>query len=189
VFDLSRSLPMGPPVPPSASVPPGAPAVASPSLPVPAASESGLPNGVDLPPVFRLASIDADNQFVLKAVHALETTSTQYVTKQELKIVDGKEIAVQVCVPISVTEKRQTSQTTILSTSAVSVVTVANEPFDDRHREALRQREIPVVVSPNGSHTKTFWLQNIRPRMLVVAIPPISSTGAHFTPSSTQPAR
>ena len=155
---------------PTAPLPPG-------GAPPPAPAEANLPVGADLPPQFRLASIDADGRYVLKVVQALDLTSTQYVTKTEIKLVDGKEIPAVVCVPVAVTERRESSHATVYPESAISAVTVDEKPLEDRHRNALRAREIPVVVSFHGKAVPSFWLQNIRPAMLVLTVPTSNPPG------------
>jgi hypothetical protein len=167
VLDLSRSMPMAPP-PPLAPAPPTGPGdvIAAP-LPI----EIELPRNADIPPQFRLASIDADGQFSLKAVATQAMTSTRYVTRQQSRVVDGRESTVTVCVPISVTERRESSHTVNYPATAVSGITVDERPLDDRHRVGLKSREIPVVVGANGKGVEAFWLQNIKPNMLVLTVP------------------
>lgn len=180
VLDLSRSMPMVPP-PPLAPAPPAGPAdvIAAP-LPM----DIELPKNADIPPQFRLASIDADGQFALKAVATQAMTSTRYVTRQQSRVVDGKEITATVCVPISVTERRESSHTVNYPATAVSGITVDERPLDDRHRAGLKSHEIPVVVGANGKRVEAFWLQNIKPNMLVLTVPP--AQGA-LSPPATSP--
>jgi hypothetical protein len=180
VLDLSKSPPLALPPAPFADPIPVVPAL-------PPAVEGELPKAGDIPPQFRLASIDADKQVVLKAVSTRDMTTTRFVTVTENRIVDGKEVPTIVCKPISVTERQESSHAINYPSDTISGVTVDGQPLDDRHRDALAQKEIPVVVSASGKPVESFWLQNIKPKMLVLTAPLSSPSVSPGPPSPSSP--
>lgn len=129
------------------------------------------------PPMFRLASIDEQGQFALKVTAVAEKQLTRFVTKCETHVIDGKEVQVCKCVPVSVTERFQGTSIVAVPAEMVSGATVEGKPMTDQHRAALKVREIPVVVSRNGLPVEAFWLQNIKPKMLTL-VPPANQPPA-----------
>lgn len=167
VVDLQLSAAAPPPPPPALL----APAELAPA-PAVAPVDVELPKVGDIPPQFRLASIDAPGNFKLRAVATQTVQSTRFVTKTEERMVEGKVVSVVVCEPITVTEHRESTNTvTYPPATGITGVTVDGKPLGELHRAALREREIPVVVSPNGKPLASFWLQNIRPMMLALTVP------------------
>jgi hypothetical protein len=167
VVDLQSSAAAPPPPPPTLL----APAELAPA-PAVAPVDVELPRVGDIPPQFRLASIDAQGNFKLRAVATQTVQSTRFVTKTEERMVEGKVVTVVVCEPITVTEHRESTNTvTYPPATGITGVTVDGKPLGELHRAALREREIPVAVSPNGKPLDSFWLQNIRPMMLALTIP------------------
>ena len=183
VLDLRNPLP--PADPPPLPVPGGA-HPADPEL-----VEGELAKPGDMPPRFRLASIDYKGQFVLKAVDISTLTSTQHVTAIEKRLVDGKEVELPVSKPINVMERRETSHSFTYPGTAITGVTVDGKPLDDRHRAALTEREIPVVIAATGKPVESFWLQNLKPKMLVlttlVASEPFSAREPPLAPPPLPP--
>jgi hypothetical protein len=102
-------------------------------------------------------------------------TSTRQIMRQVSRVVDGKEATVDVSMPIQVTERRESSHTVTYPATAITGITVDEKPLDDRHRTALKSREIPVVVATNGRGVDAFWLQNVKPNMLVLTVPTVQA--------------
>jgi hypothetical protein len=75
-----------------------------------------------------------------------------------------------------VTANQQITASLSASVPGATVKTISGQPLDDRHLAALKQREIPVVISVDGMPVDPVWLQNIKPQMLLVT-PPASRMG------------
>jgi hypothetical protein len=183
---------VAPPLPTAAPAPAPVPARApAPAPPAPASvandqsqGEFALPQV--LPPIFRLASVDERGQFVLRVVSSADNPVTRFVMKTETRLVNGKEVIKSVCVPVSVLEHYEESVTTRFASDLVTGRTVEGKPMADLHLNSLKQREIAVVVSRDGMPVDPFWLQNIKPKMLVL-VPPASELPPPPPPDSTSP--
>jgi hypothetical protein len=201
ILDLSNAPELMPPPPSSpGGVAPPLPAAAAPApalvpAPAPALAPASVASDQSqgefvlpqvLPPIFRLASVDERRQFVLRVVSSTENPVTRFVMKTETKLVDGKEVITSVCQPVSVLEHYEASVTTRISPDLVTGRTVEGKPMADLHLNALKQREIAVVVSRDGMPVDAFWLQNIKPKVLVL-VPPASQVPPPPSASTSAP--
>jgi hypothetical protein len=127
-----------------------------------------LPTGA---PKFRLLSIDANGQYVFRSVANKTENRTFFQTKTEKRIEDGKEASVHVRVPVTAVLSYEASQKVAFPADAVAGQAVDGTPLTDRHREALRQREIPVLMNDAPEPLDKEWLALFQPQMLLLSVP------------------
>ena len=143
-----------------------------------------LPDGL---PLFRLARLVDEQQLSLRCTQIVDRSATRYGMVMETTLHDGQPVTVCKCVPIAARERYEASLTTIVPWPQVRASTVEGREITDQHRQALRQREIPVVVSRSGLPVDAFWLQNLKPRMLVLTPPAEQLPQATAAPPSARP--
>jgi len=139
----------------------------------PGAIRAGEPAGLpdSLPPTFRLAKAVDQSHVALRVILATDRQVTGLVTSTE-KVADGGEVKeVTQQRPVTMLQEFRTSFTTIVDQKAVTGTTAEGQPLVEAHWNALGQRELPVVVSRDGKAVDPFWLQSIKPKMLVL-VPP-----------------
>ena len=169
----------------------------APSAPGPMATEPqaaepsddgfSLPDG--FPPTFRLATVDEQDQFVLRMFREENKSVTGFRTLTKTVQTEEGERQVSEIRPVPIMQQLTTSLTTRILREHVRVATAEGKPMDDAQLDALKQREYPVVVARDGRPVDPFWLQNIRPRMLVLVTPPTKFPGAtHGAPAPASPA-
>lgn len=167
---VPQPMPQAPPPPPSL---PGSPAPQPVSVPAQDAAEedAGLKLPVGPPPTFRLARINENGYFALRNVVQEDHPVTGFV--QIVKTVrDGDtERQVSVCVPRTMHRRLNAALTIFVSEKDMSGATVEGKPMESRHVNALKQREIPVIVALDGQSVDPRWLENLKPQMLIL-IPP-----------------
>lgn len=134
-------------------------------------------------PQFQELTINRHGQYSFRTSQLREFVSMRPCMKTERRIIDGKPVEVSVCVPIQVTEQQQISHSIQYPEEAVQAATLDKTPLTDRHRDALKQREIPVVVTQQGQPVDPLWLSNIRPSMLQLTVPGFGGPGPATDPA------
>ncbi|MEQ8787530.1 MAG: hypothetical protein RIC55_14600 [Pirellulaceae bacterium] len=160
-----------------------APMHAPPADPAPPAGEAlVLPES--WPPTFRLASIDQAGGLALRAPTSddREVKGFAVMTKQ-IRLDDGTTKDVHEFNEVAIRQQLRASLTTLVSLDDVSGRTIEGGAMEQRHLDALKDREIPLVVSSDGKPVDPVWLKGLRPNMLLLSVP---TTNLPFVP---QPAR
>jgi hypothetical protein len=144
-----------------------------------------------LPPTFRFAKVDDQGHVALRVMLAEDRVVTGMLISTK-KVTDAgvvKELLEQR--PVTMQQQLRTSFTSIVDRQAVTGTTAEGQPLVAAHWNALQQRELPVVVSRDGKPVDPFWLQNIKPKMLVL-VPPatenFAAPGPMGIPSPAPPA-
>lgn len=148
--------------------------------------EPGFTLPAGLPPTFRLAQIDQQDRFALRMFRAAEQPITAYCTVTKKVVVDNVEKEIQVCVPVTMKQQMQTTLTTLVPRQHVKATTAEGQPLEDRHLNALKQREYAVMVSRDGQPVDKFWLTNLKPRVPVL-VPPTTSLPARPADTHLRP--